>query len=69
MTLTCTTASISWLASIRLIPRVDLLRLITLAGFNPEDVLWVDAMGDDDPVIVLPLAVRQLVKLAREVGA
>jgi len=44
----------------------DLRRLIGLAGFGPETLIWQDVAGASGPLEVRGEAIRQLVEMVRE---
>jgi hypothetical protein len=48
------------------IPRDDLLQLILLARFEPEDLVYTEVLASPDPVLVDPASVREMIRMARE---
>jgi hypothetical protein len=48
------------------IPRDELLALVLAAGFSPSDLVYTEIMAADDPVLVDPEGVREMIRMARE---
>ncbi len=48
------------------VPREGLLRLITLAGFGPETVVYQDVAAEGESVLALRAGLLEFIRMARE---